>query len=396
MQTAQINSNRFSKLPVFDSDKALSKYLEDNFVDSLKNWIRLYVKTMVKAEMEEFRKEREDILQFNGCYGRNLVSTFGKVPEIPIPRFRQGVDNLQLKSLDIFSEEKQKMLKVIEEMHMLGISQRKISKLSHDCFGINFSKDSVGKIYKELVENEQVNINSKVLDDNFDYLLIDGIWEKTKGCGWDNNKSVLLCALGIRPDGKRVVVGFQLAESESAENWGTLIKSIKTRGLMGKNLKLIISDDGGGSKVACEQLYPDVPVQNCIVHKMRNVMSKTSKGNKLNVIADVKKIFECTDKKSAVELSQAVVKKYLVTEPRAMESLRFNLESCFTYFTFPKEDWSKIRTTNILEREFREVRRRTKVFDNSFQSAESANMYANSVLNYLNDNYPSKGLHTNA
>lgn len=397
MQTAQVNNSKFSKIPVFSSDKDLSKYLEDNFTDGLKNWIKLCVRSTVKAEMEEYRKSHmESGLQFNGFYGRDLLSTYGKVGDIPIPRFRQPTDGLQLKSLDIFSEEKQRMLKVIEKMHLLGISQRKIGKLAKECFGITFSKDRVGKIYRELVENEQVNINSKILDDSYEFLLIDGLWEKTKGMGWDENSSVLLCALGIKPSGERVIIGFSLAGDESAESYGSLLKNLKERGLAGDKLKLIISDDCGGAKVACDQYYPATPLQSCIVHKMRNVICKTSKVNKENVIGDIKKVFSCQDKESAIALAKEVAKKYQVAEPKAMASLRFNLESCFTYMDFPKELWNKIRTTNILEREFREVRRRIRVFDDSFQSADSANMYANSVFSYLNGNYPSKGLHTNA
>jgi transposase-like protein len=115
------------------------------------------------------------------------------------------------------------------------------------------------------------------------------------------------------------------------------------------------------------------------------------------VAEETKNIFRQDTKEKAMEMAKAVVKKWYMAEPKAMESLRFNLEYCLTYMDFPKEKWSKIRTTNLLEREFRELRRRMKVFDNTFQNEESANRYANTMINYLNNNYPLKGgLHTNA
>jgi len=77
-------------------------------------------------------------------------------------------------------------------------------------------------------------------------------------------------------------------------------------------------------------------------------------------------------------------------EPKAMESLRFNLGHCFTYFAFPQTEWRKIRTTNILDREFRELRRRMKVFGNTFQNQESGERHA--MISYLNDNYLLKGV----
>ncbi len=396
MQTAQSNNSKIARLPVFDSDRDLQKFLEINFTDSLKQLIRLTVKTMVKSEMDDFRKQFEDKLHFNGYYDRNMLSTFGKVENIPIPRFRQNIPNLDIKSLDIFDDQKHKFVKLIEQMHLLGISQRKVSKLVHNCFGVNVSKNMVGSIHKELVENEQININSSPLDDNFEFLLVDGLWEITKGYGWDNNKSVLLCILGIKPSGERKIIGFKLARHEDTESWNSLLKEIKHRGLLGKNLKLIITDDTASTKSACAIFYPNIKIQNCIVHKMRNVFGKTSRPNKKSVARDVSKIFSSSTKEEALLLAKQTVKKWYLVEPAAMESLKFNFEYCLTYFEFDRTLWSKIRTTNILEREFREVRRRIRVFDSTFQSEDSTNRYANSVFNYLNSNYPSKGLHTNA
>ena len=95
-------------------------------------------------------------------------------------------------------------------------------------------------------------------------------------------------------------------------------------------------------------------------------------------------------KEEALKKAKSVIKKWYMTEGKAMESLRHNVEYCFTYLDFPQDTWSKIRTTNMLEREFREIRRRMKGFDSTFQSVDSANRYANSIINYLNENYPLK------
>jgi len=108
--------------------------------------------------------------------------------------------------------------------------------------------------------------------------------------------------------------------------------------------------------------------------------------------ADLKTIFSSQSKEEALEKSKTVVKKWFVTQEKAMQSLRFNLEYCFTYFEFPRHLWSTLRTTNVIEREFREVRRRMKGFDSTFQSQESGERYANTILTYLNNNYPLTGL----
>jgi len=395
--STQTNYTKIKKLEVFQEEKELQKFLETNFTESLKQMIKVVVKTMVKTEMESFRKEFEEKLYFNGYYGRNMVSSFGKVEDIPVPRFRQDTNGFSPSSLNVFESERNKFQKLIEQMHLLGISQRKIRYLAKICFGIPVSTQKVGAIYRELAEKEEININSQLLDDDYEYLILDGIWEKTKGYGWDNNRSVLLCALGIHPNGERKIIGFSLERSEDNETWKKLVGQLKQRGLKGTSLKLVIADDHPSIKHAADIFYQGIPIQLCIVHKMRNAIGKTKRKNLTAVAGDVKSIFNSQSKEEAMEKAKAVVKKWYMVEPKAMESLRHNLEYCLTYYSFPKEIWRKIRTTNILDREFREFRRRMKVFDNTFQNVESGERYANSIINYLNGNYPLKrGLHTNA
>lgn len=398
MQPTQRNHNKMRKLAVFPEDSQLQKFLEVNFTESLKQMIKVTVNTLVKTEMEKLRQELGEKLYFNGTYGRNMTSSFGRVEDIPIPRFRQSPAGIELQSLSVFEAEQAKFARLVEQMHLLGISQRKIKHLAQGCFGITLSTTKVGAIYKELAEKESVNINQKPLDDQWEYLLLDGIWEKTKGYGWDDNASVLLCALGIKPDGSRQILAFDLTREESSQSWKQLLISLKQRGLTGANLKLIIADDHAGIKAAVDTIYPNIPLQNCIIHKMRNVLRKTSYKTKAQVAEDLKAIYASTTKEEATNKAKATVKKWYLTEPKAMEALRFNFELTLTYLDFPQDQWKKLRTTNILEREFRELRRRMKVFDSTFQNQQSGERYANTIINYLNQNYPLSrgGLHTNA
>lgn len=393
----QSHHSKIKRLEIFKEEKELQKFLETNFTESLKNMIKITVKTLVKTEMELFRKQFAEKLYFNGTYGRNMTSSFGRIEQVPIPRFRQVPGGLELNTLSVFNQEQQKFAQLVGQMHLLGISQRKIKHLAKVCLGIPVSTKKVGAIYKELAEKEEFNLNRQPLTDDYAHLFLDGIWEKTKGYGWEDNRSVLLCALGVKANGERKILGFVLARQEDTGSWRELLGKLKQRGLKGKALKLIIADDSPGTKNAAAILFPKVPLQTCIVHKMRNVFRKTSYKHRAAVIEQVKTIFQAESKQGAVATAKKVVKKWYLAEPKAMESLRFNLESCLSYFAFPKDTWRQIRTTNILEREFREVRRRMKGFDNTFQSQESGERYANSILNYLNQNYPLSrgGLHTN-
>ena len=151
-------------------------------------------------------------------------------------------------------------------------------------------------------------------------------------------------------------------------------------------------DDSAGAKAAIDKVYPSVPIQNCLVHKLRAVMQKTSYANRAAVTEDLKTITHAQSPDEATRAAKDIVKKWYIREETAMNSLKHNFEYCLTYYQFPKEDWSKIRTTNIIEREFREVRRRTKVNDHSFNDFESQRRYHEGIFQYLNANYPARWL----
>lgn len=380
------------KAPVFNSDEELQKFLTQSFTESLKQAIKVTVKIMVKQEMEQFRKakEFEQKLSFNGCYGRDMVTTYGKIPDVPIPRFRElNQGSIPLQTMNIFTEEKNKFLKLVSDMHELGISTRKIEKLCKTSFGVTMSKNNVSLIHQELAKREELQINSLLLTDEFEYIILDGIWAHCKTFGLtDEKKLALLCALGITKEGQRKIIGFRTAAAEDKENWGILLADLKKRGLSGKTLTLAIADDNGGLAAALEQYYPSVPTQICIVHKMRNVMSATRHVHKEAVTKDLKNIYGAKTKEEAMERMKTFAKRWYLHEEKAVNSLRFHFDKTITYLQFPEPMWKKIRTSNILEREFREVRRRIGVFDNSFNSDTSLHNYGNTIFNYLNANYP--------
>ena len=186
MSTTQINSNkRIKKLPVFEDEKDLLSFLERSLTDNLKQFIRVSVSTMVKAEMEQIRSNLPDQTYFNGYYNRQLVSPFGKIEDVPIPRFRNGFGDTPPSTLNGFEDEKSRTWDLLRDMHLLGISQRKVKHLANKHLGLNISTNAVKEAVHELVMHESAQINTQLLDDEFEYLFMDGIWERVKGGGWD-------------------------------------------------------------------------------------------------------------------------------------------------------------------------------------------------------------------
>lgn len=391
MSTTQTNSNKsIKKLPVFDDEKDLLTFLERSLTDNLKQFIRVSITTLVKAEMEQIRAGLQDQPHFNGHYSRQLVSPFGKVEDITIPRFRDGFGDSTPTTLASFGDERDRTWQLLRDMHLLGISQRKVKHLAQKHLGLTISTNAIKEATHELVMAESAQINNKLLDDEFEYLFMDGIWERVKGNGWDNTKAVVLCVLGMKADGTRQLIGFTLARAEDELSWSELLSDIKKRGLLGKTLNMIVMDDSAGAKAAIDRIYPNVPLQNCLVHKLRNVQSKTSYQNRAAVTEDLKAITNAASPDEATAAAKDIVKKWYMREETAMNSLKHNFEYCLTYFQFSRDKWSSIRSTNILEREFREVRRRTKVNDHSFNNFESARRYHEGIFQYLNESYPAR------
>jgi len=387
MPSRKINSNSLG----VQTEAELQKYLETSFTQSLCHLIRVTVKTMIKTEMEGFRKEMQDLvgtIHFNGNYQRQMVGPFGSVENIPVPRFRDNPTTFVPETLGVFDQQKDKFMAVMAELHRMGVSQRKVDQLARVCFKTKVTPSKLGAVYKSLADEEAFKINSTQLNDEYEYLMADGLWVKAKGYGWEGNKAVILCVLGINSDGNRTIIGFTVARDESYESWHELLLSIKRRGLKGSNLKLIISDDGKGFDKAIGQLFPKTKHQICVAHKMRNVLTKTSFKNKKALGEDLSTAFGQQSKEQALLQLKALVKKWYLVEPKAIDSLKYHLNKTLTYFDFDQGVWKKIRTNNILEREFREVRRRIKVMDSSFNDTESATRYAGSIINYLNQNYP--------
>jgi len=384
--------------PNFNTNKELGEYLLNCVGSTLKQAIKVTVETLLKAEMAQLREELQEKteerekLYFNGYYPRHLVSPLGQVRDVAVPRLRGGNEEADLKGLGLFEGEKERFYELLAGLHLRGLSQGKVRQLCDEYFGQRVSKKKVGEVYAELVEKEEYRINEQPLDDDFVFLLVDGIWEKVRSLRLDGetNKMVLLCVLGIRKDGSRKILGFRMGKQEDHKSWLKLLESVKGRGLKGGNLQLIISDGAEGGLNALDEIYPDVKIQLCLSHKARNVISKANHKCKKEVGADFSAIYNAENFEEAKKLCAEFEKKWFVRAEACVRSLKHRFGMYFTFFEFPRELWKVIRTTNILEREFREVRRRTRVFDNYFQSPESADRYHNGIFTYLNNHYPRK------
>lgn len=377
-------------MPEVASEKELNDFLMKNLNDNLKQAIKSSVSIMVKTEMQQIREElKERSLQFNGYYDRNLVSPVGKIEDVQIPRFRNGNTNYNLQSMKVFENEKERFLGIVSNLHLVGISQRKINDFCKLCFGKAVAPKTTKTVFEELINNEAFQVNKKLLQEApQEYLFLDGVWVEVKSEKTGiSRKRVILVALGMDEDGKKQVLGFVLAYAEDEKEWKEFIESLEKRGLDLKRAKLAIVDGNAGCISALERSRNDLSLQVCISHRYRNVLKYTAHQYKKEMGADLRNLTASESAEEFIEKTKAMEKKWQTIAPRAMKSLTFNLKLSTTYFSFAKHLWSKIRTTNAIDRTFREVRSRTQVNFDYYNSPQSAEKYHNAIFSNLNRNY---------
>jgi len=155
--TPSLMKKRTTPVPDVASAKELNEFLLSTLNANLTQAIKSTVSIMIKTEMRTLREELNDEhqLQFNGHYGRHLVSPVGKISNIPIPRWRSGNSDLPLTSMNIFEAEKDRFYEVVKHMHLVGISQRKINQFCKQIFGKPVAPKTTKTVFAELLEQEE-------------------------------------------------------------------------------------------------------------------------------------------------------------------------------------------------------------------------------------------------
>ena len=155
------------------------------------------------------------------------------------------------------------------------------------------------------------------------------------------------------PDGKKEVIDFRLAGAESVAQWALFLGDLVRRGLVGERLEMLCVDGGAGLLAALPTAFPDIPVQRCWAHKIRNVLNKVRK-------PDLHRIMNATVLPVARSAARRFADRWESVYPKAVACLRADLDDLLTCFRYPTIEQRKaVRTTDEIERRFREVRRRT-------------------------------------
>jgi putative transposase len=361
-----------------------------SFWDDVTRKVAALVKELVEQCLEAKRNEILKATSYErthartgyrgGTYPRRIKTHWGDI-EVRVPRLAQGSYGLDI--IDRYGRRHVEVDEVIGRLFLAGCSTRRLHDIAEQLYGWGLGRSTVSSITKSL-DAEVEAFRKKPLADTVTYLLLDGIHGKVREIGAEHK--VFLVAYGIHTDGRREILGFVLADSESAPAWRAFLADLKGRGLTGTALRLITVDGNKGLLKAVRDIYPLKPVQRCVMHKIRNVMSTCKVRNKGPVAASLRPIWGAKNRRQALRAVAEFERRWIVEEERAVRTLRRDLAHCLTFLDFPEQDHKMIRTTNRLERAFREVRRRTRPMG-TYINKDSAERIMFGITDTMNRNW---------
>lgn len=293
----------------------------------------------------------------NGSRERTLTSGVGELT-IQAPRITGTAAPFTSKVLPAHARILPKLVGLFPSLYIEGLSTRDFHRAMKGAFGeAGLSKSSISRANQVIHEEFGAWRQRSLANEDVVYLFLDGVYLQVRRNSTETEG--VLVAHGIRADGSRVILGVMLGYRESTASWKDFLRDLITRGL--KQPQLVISDGNAGLLRAVGEAWPQTAVQRCIAHRMRNVLDKTPKAHRDAVHRDLKTIFYAGTEEEARQMAEKFVAKWGGALPSVTKCLLSALDACLTFYRFPEAHWKRIRTSNVLERCFEEVKRRTRV-----------------------------------
>jgi transposase-like protein len=243
-------------------------------------------------------------------------------------------------------------------MYLSGISVRKIAGVTDALSKVRIGKDAVSRIASRLEEQQKQWRERSLEEKEYPYLYLDATYLKVRWGASVSSLALLVC-VGVNEEGFREVLAVEVAGSEKGAAYASLLRGLMDRGLHG--VRLVVSDDHEGIKAAVSGELPGVDWQRCVVHFERNVLAHVPASSMSEVAEDLKAIFKVRREKTAKALAEEFVELYAKRFPKAVSVFEVGIGDALSYLRYPGSHHARIRTTNMLERLFKEVKRRTRV-----------------------------------
>jgi putative transposase len=361
--------------------------------DFLKALIQQVLEQVLEAEMDEAvgaaKSERtaSRLGYRSGYYSRTLTTRIGKL-ELRVPQDRQG--RFRTEVFERYQRSEKALVAALAEMYVQGVSTRKVKAVTEELCGQEFSASTISRINGTLDE-ELAKFAGRKLEEEYPYLVVDARYEKVREEGVIRSQAVMV-AIGINWDGRRCVLGVELASRESQSSWKTFLERLGERGLQG--VQLVISDDHAGLRKALREVLPEALWQRCYVHFLRNALDYLPRKADDDCLTELRWIYERRTGEEARQDLKAWLSRWEARYAKLCRWVEDNIEETLTFYALPLAHHKHLKSTNLLERLNEELKRRTlvvRIFPNAasclrLSRALAAEMHENWIeaIRYLN------------
>ena len=322
--------------------------------------VRRAVQEVLEAEMEETlgagkgERTSERLGYRSGYYRRTLTTRVGTL-ELRVPQDRQGLFSTEI--FERYQRSEKALVDGLIQMYVQGVSTRKVKEVTEALCGHSFSASSVSRVTASLDE-ELEKFSQRRLEEAYPYLMLDARYERVREDGVVRSRAVMV-AIGINEDGRRCILGVELAARESASSWRDFLQGLKERGLRG--VEFAVSDDHPGLRKSIPEVLPDAVWQRCYVHFLRNALDHLPRKADDDCLKELRWLY---DRRDIDEARSDLVKWLAKWQPRYSKLCAWveeNIEETLSFYRLPAQHHKHLKSTNMLERFNEEIKRRTHI-----------------------------------
>jgi putative transposase len=325
-----------------------------------------------------------------GSYPRRVLTSYGLIPDLHVPKLRSGNADRPWHILTRYQLAMQPVLDLALYLYTLGLSIRDLQEALYLTFGHVLSREAVNRV-TIAAQSPMQAWRTRPITNTPPILIVDGVWvqilaptgqtwldrsghERVEMRGQDQ---VILTVMGVWEDGRHEILHYEATDAESSESWSAVLAALKRRGLDPDAVRMVVSDGTTGLPTALTQHLPAAQQQRCTVHKIRGLerqfcyrdllmtdpttqealtFEQARRRRREQLTSDAHAIFAAPTRTEAEQRLATFQTTWGAQEPEVVRLLTKDIELSFTFYQFDSSLHALVRSTNLLERFFREFR----------------------------------------
>src|SRR6201993_733904 len=313
--------------------------------DYLRTMVEAVVQATLEAEMtaaigaEKGERAAGRLSYRSGYYGRSLITRVGTL-ELRVPQDRAGRFSTEL--FERYQRTEKALVATLIEMYVQGVSTRKVKAVTEDLCGHSFSASAVSALVKTL-DGSLKAFAERRLAEAFPYLILDARYERVREGGVIVSQAVLV-AVAVDWEGRRQVIGVEVANRESRSSWRDFLQGLKARGLHG--VEFVVSDDHAGLRAAPREVLAEATYQRCYVHFLRNALDYVPRRVDDDCLQELRWLYDRRDLGEARQDLAAWLAKWSGKYPKLTGRVEENIDETLTFYRLPRQHDKHSKSTN--------------------------------------------------